>query len=232
MADSKLTEFVLRPKTGQVRSGRTIRVRTNFFEVKHFPDQNIIHYDVTVTPDVPPSLNRQVFQRFEDTFLTTTLGNVRAVYDSRKNIFAPRPYPFGEAEVFDVILPEEEGPLSGLRKRAPREFKLKIKKAAEINMKELHLYINAEKSLTANCLTGITALDILIHHRPSMMYSTAGRSFYTPAGSRELSNGIETWSGFYQSVRPTPKKMMVVVDVSTTPYHQPGLLTEKNRENS
>lgn len=49
-------------------------------------------------------------------------------------------------------------------------------------------------------------LDVLIRHLPSMMYSTVGRSFFTPADKRALPNGAEVWQGFYQSARPTVGK--------------------------
>lgn len=59
---SELTEFVLRPGMGTM--GRQIRVRSNFFEITKLPDMKIIHYDVTITPDVPPILNRIIFAEF------------------------------------------------------------------------------------------------------------------------------------------------------------------------
>lgn len=54
--------------------------------------------------------------------------------------------------------------------------------------------------------TAIMVLDVLIRHLPSMMYSTVGRSFFTPADKRALPNGAEVWQGFYQSARPTVGK--------------------------
>lgn len=49
---------------------------------------------------------------------------------------------------------------------------------------------------------GIMVLDVLIRHMPSMMYSTVGRSFFTPQDKRPLPNGAEVWQGYYQSARP------------------------------
>lgn len=219
-----LTEFVPRTRSGFGRQGRPIKVRSNFYEVTQLPDQNIIHYDVTVTPDVPPVLNRRVFQYWEDLHLSEALGNIRSVYDGRKNIFSPRALPFGEAATFEVTLPEDDGITSS--KRPPRAFKLRIKKANEINMEELHRFLAAESSLTSNCLTGIMALDVLIRHRPSMLYSTVGRSFYTPRGSRPLANGAEVWQGYYQSVRPSRGRMLINVDVSATAFYESGPLVE------
>ena len=70
------------------------------------------------------------------------------------------------------------------------------------------------------------ALDVLIRHKPSMMYTMVGRSFYTNQGSRALNGGEEVWQGYLQSVRPTPKKMMVNVDLSATAFYESGTLIE------
>ncbi|CAG8452684.1 14080_t:CDS:1, partial [Acaulospora morrowiae] len=102
----RLTELVKRPGTG--RAGRQIRVRANFFEVTSFLRNNVHHYDVTITPEVPPKLNRKIFKKFEEDN-ADTLNNIRPVFDGRKNMYSARKLPFGEHATFDVILPEDEG---------------------------------------------------------------------------------------------------------------------------
>ncbi len=198
----KVTDFVKRPSLG--RQGREIRVRANFFEVTSLPDANIHHYDVTISPDVPPSLNRKVYQQFEDINGKNNLRGILPVFDGRKNIFTCKPLPFGESATFDVTLPEEDRSTS--TKRQPRAFKIKFKKVNEINMEELQRFLAGKAQCTSNVLTGIMALDVLIRHRPSMNYVTVGRSFYSPEGSQPLSGGVEVWQGYYQSARPTPGK--------------------------
>lgn len=54
----------------------------------------------------------------------------------------------------------------------------------------------------------IMVLDVLIRHVPSTLYSTVGRSFFTPTDARPLPNGAEVWQGFYQSARPTVGKLL------------------------
>lgn len=82
-------------------------------------------------------------------------------------------------------------------------FKVKIKKVATINLEELQRFLNGKAALSNNCLAAIMSLDILIRHQPAMLYTTVGRSFYTPDGSQPLSGHLEAWQGFYQSARPT-----------------------------
>jgi N-terminal domain of argonaute len=60
---------------GNVRD--KIKVRANFFKVTALPEEDIVYYDVTITPNVPPRLNRIVFQRFVE----TNLRGFKPVYD-------------------------------------------------------------------------------------------------------------------------------------------------------
>lgn len=93
-------------------------------------------------------------------------------------------------------------------------------------------------------------LDILIRHVPSTIYSTVGRSFYTPQDSKPLPGGAEVWQGFYQSARPgvgkfpctiflqcsddaclicamlRVGKMYINLDVSATAFHEAGRLPD------
>lgn len=85
----QITQYVKRPGTG--REGRVVRVRTNFFEVITMPETNISHYDVTITPKVPPRLNRKIFNRFVEQNQVELRGT-RPVFDgmysiTKKNIF-------------------------------------------------------------------------------------------------------------------------------------------------
>nr|CAG8437835.1 8491_t:CDS:10 [Entrophospora candida] len=128
-----LTDFVERPNFGS--EGRAIRVYTNFFKITSLPEADIIHYDITITPSVPPALNRKVYKEFVELNRTGILCGIRPVFDGRKNVFAPRllPLPPGETTTImalDVLIrhqpsmnystvgrsiytPKEAGPLFG-----------------------------------------------------------------------------------------------------------------------
>ncbi|CAG8488744.1 11583_t:CDS:10 [Funneliformis caledonium] len=216
-----ISTFCRRPSVGTL--GRQIRVRSNFFEVLALPTQNIIHYDVTITPDVPPALNRKLFEEFETIHREEKLNGIRSVFDGRKNIFAPQNFPFGDAATFEVTLPENE---IVFIKRTPKIFKFKIKKTGEIYMDELHRFLQGRNSMTPNCLTVIMALDVLIRHLPSMQHVTVGRSFFTKAGAQPLFGGAEVWQGYYQSARPAQEKMLINVDLSATAFYESGPLVQ------
>lgn len=107
MSNLQLTEFVKRPNVGN--TGRATRVRANFFEVQSFPENNIHHYDITITPDVPPVINRKIWKTFEDQDGQGSLNGIKPVYDGRKNVFSSRALPLeDDAGMFEVridILP-------------------------------------------------------------------------------------------------------------------------------
>ncbi|KAF9950945.1 eukaryotic translation initiation factor 2C, 2 [Mortierella alpina] len=223
MASLHLTDVVKRPKPGSL--GRPVKIRANFFEITQLPNINVHHYDVTITPDVPPIVNRRIFEHMLVVHGKSDLESSRPVFDGRKNIFSPRKFPF-DSRTFDIILPEDEVPKGVVARRPPRVFKVKIKAAAEINLEELHRFLVGKAAMSSNCLTAIMALDILIRHKPAMLYSSVGRSFFTPEGAQALYGGVEVWNGFYQSARPTMGKMMINLDVAATAYYQSGSLLE------
>ncbi|CAG8516305.1 10444_t:CDS:10 [Funneliformis caledonium] len=200
------------------KSGINIRVRTNFFEVTKLPEANIIHYDITISPDVSPILNRKVFRELE----RSAFDVVRPVFDGRKNMFTAKPLPTGDSATYEITLRDDARATTS--KHQPKPFKIKIRKVNEINMEELSLFLKRKCSLTSNSLTAIMALDVLIRHRPSMMHETVGRSFYTPQGSQSLQGGVEVWQGYYQSARPTSGRIMMNLDVSATVFYESGQL--------
>ncbi|KAG0338651.1 hypothetical protein BG000_003640 [Podila horticola] len=213
----KLTEYVKRPGTGT--AGKRIKIRANFFEITQLPNINVTHYDVTIEPDVPPIVNRRVYEHFMTLHRVSDLGGARPVFDGRKNIFSPKVFPF-ESKTFEFVLPEDEAPKGVTPRRPPRPFRLKIKKVSEINLEELHRFLVGKAAMSNNILTAIMALDVLIRHKPAMLYSNVGRSFFTPDGAQQLYGGVEVWNGFYQSARPTIGRMMINLDVAATAYFQ------------
>ncbi len=193
------TQFIERPSLGNL--GRKILVRANFFEVISIPEANIHHYDITITPEVPPKLNRIIYQELKNLNSKDKFKGILSIYDGHKNIYTHKELPFGELSTFEIILPENND--SKLSKSHPRSFKIKIKKVNEINMEELQLFLIGKAKCTSNVLQAIMALDILIRHKPSMKYSIVGRSFFTKEFSQSLFGIVKAWQGYYQSARPT-----------------------------
>jgi hypothetical protein len=209
--------FVKRPNAG--RAGRPIRVGTNFFSITNLPKDNIIQYDVTITPDVPPAINHQVLRQFEEVNKSRLQGK-KLVYDGRKIAYSAQRMPFGDAVKADIILPERAG---GRRSKEPRKFNIKIRKVANINMHELNEFLNGKCRISPNIMSGIMALDIMFRHHPFNTFVSVGRSFFIdPQDSAPLPGGLIARQGFYQSVRPTNGQLILNVDTSATAFYGHG----------
>ncbi|KAJ3350930.1 eukaryotic translation initiation factor 2C, 2 [Entophlyctis luteolus] len=215
--------FPQRPVPG--RSGRAIQVRANFFPVQSLPQRPIHHYEVAIDPEVPPAKSRRVYQLWEDeALLSGSLGGVRPVFDGRKNVYASRALPIieGDFSEFTVDFYDNDDPLSV--RGTPKRFKLSLIKVGEIDMQRLGHFL--EGRLLETPLEAINALDILLRHRPSLIYTTVGRCFYTPDSAASIANGAQLWQGFHQSVRPTRGSLLINLDVSATAFFQAGPLIE------
>lgn len=99
MASLQLTEFVRRPGVGT--AGKAVKIRSNFFEVTKLPTVIIHHYDVSISNDLPPPVNRRIFEQLTMSYRASDLGGAQPVFDGRKNIFSAKELPF-ESRTFDV----------------------------------------------------------------------------------------------------------------------------------
>ncbi|PHT29188.1 Protein argonaute 1B [Capsicum baccatum] len=69
----------------------------------------------------------------------------------------------------------------------------------------------------------LQVLDIVLRELPTSRYCPVGRSFYSPdLGRRQpLGEGLESWSGFYQSIRPTQMGLSLNIDMCSTAFIEP-----------
>ncbi|KAF9935761.1 Eukaryotic translation initiation factor 2C [Modicella reniformis] len=200
-------------------AGQVVTVRTNVFEMM-FKDVAVSHYDVDITPTVPPAIQRRIYEEFIQNYGDTDLDGVRPVYDGRKSLFSPSEFPF-KSRTFEVILS------SDAQQRTPPVFKIKIRMVAVIKMGELQKFMERKTVINSNVQAAIMVLDVLIRHKPALLYTCIGRSFFTPEGKKPLTGPVEVWRGFYQSARPTiDGRMMINVDISATSFFQSGHLIE------
>ncbi|XP_078662873.1 protein argonaute-2-like isoform X3 [Branchiostoma floridae x Branchiostoma belcheri] len=199
-----------RPDIGN--HGRRILLRANHFKVS-MPKGDIHHYDVNIMPDkCPRRVNREIIEKMVQAY-NRIFGDLRPVFDGRKNLYTRDPLPIGTEKVeLDVTLPGDGG--------KDRHFKVSIKWVAKVSLYTLEQAL--EGRLAAIPFEAIQALDVVMRHLPSMTYTPVGRSFFSsPEGySHPLGGGREVWFGFHQSVRPSQWKMMLNIDVSATAFYK------------
>nr|CAG8488117.1 7207_t:CDS:10 [Entrophospora candida] len=216
--EPQLTSFVERPDYGEV--GRSIQVRTNFFRILDLPETNFTHYDVTITPDVPPPINRKVVGTFEAQHRNDVLGGMRLIFDGRKNIFTSRPMLLteGDAGTYEIILPEDDGIVNP--KRIPRKFTMKIRKVGMIDYRDLVRHAEGKRASINNVSKALMAIDILIRQEPSMNYVTVRGSFYTTNDNGHLFGGLEARRGYYQSAKCGQKQLYINIDITATAFYE------------
>ncbi|KAG2348507.1 Piwi-domain-containing protein [Suillus weaverae] len=85
------------------------------------------------------------------------------------------------------------------------------------NYSGLQAFIDGKQTKqTAQVLTAINVLQLIIRQAPNLKYPNNTRAFFTKdAGIQTLGGGLELWRGYFQSVRPTIGKILVNIDVST-----------------
>ncbi|CAK1540116.1 unnamed protein product [Leptosia nina] len=198
-----------RPNLGH--EGRPIMLRANHFQIS-MPRGYVHHYDVNIQPDkCPRKVNREIVDTMVKSY-NKIFGALKPVFDGRNNLYTRDPLPIGNDRVeLEVILPGEG---------KDRVFRVTIKWVAQVSLFALEEALEGRTRQIP--YDAILALDVVMRHLPSMMYTPVGRSFFSsPEGYyHPLGGGREVWFGFHQSVRPSQWKMMLNIDVSATAFYK------------
>ena len=218
-AEYKAVTFYGRPGFGS--EGKKITVKTNYFPLTSLPEADVHHYDIDITPEkCPAAILRKVFKAAVESN-REKFDAIIPIFDGRSNAFSPRRLPFA-SQTFMVVLPEDGDAAAPNPKRAPREFRMKMRHVNSVNMAEVSEYVRGRAKLSNNILTGIMAVDMIFRNQPADNFVTVGRSFFTPNERMSLGCGAEVWAGTFISARPGPNRMLLNIDVSATAFLKPG----------
>ncbi|CAN1265709.1 Protein argonaute 1 [Linum perenne] len=215
-ASSKSVRFPVRPGKGTV--GLRCVVKANHFFAE-LPDKDLHQYDVTITPEVTSrGVNRAVINQLVGLYRESHLAKRLPAYDGRKSLYTAGPLPFQSKE-FRITLTDEDDGTGGQRRE--REFKVVIKFAARADLHHLGQFLQGRQADAPQ--EALQVLDIVLRELPNSRYSPVGRSFYSPdLGRRQpLGDGLESWRGFYQSIRPTQMGLSLNIDMSSTAFIEP-----------
>ncbi|KAJ6630422.1 argonaute-like protein [Mycena sp. CBHHK59/15] len=208
------TVGVKRPDYGT--AGRPIQINVNSFNAT-IPDGSL---------NFPAALNMRLIKQLQDHVAPTIFGNTRAVFDGRKNLFAPVELDLGESHSreFDVSLPPQS--VSVNSDRPPKIYKVRLTRVAKINTEILHRFIRGQQSHDNTVNTALMALNVVIRMEPSLKFPVKGRSFFTPDNAKAIGSGLVLWRGYFQSIRPAVDRMLINVDISTGVMYKPGPLID------
>nr|DAD27035.1 TPA_asm: hypothetical protein HUJ06_028503 [Nelumbo nucifera] len=212
---SKGLMFQRRPGYGQ--AGTKYIVKANHF-VAELPDKDLNQYDVTITPEVVSRrLNRAIMAQLVKLYRETDLGMRLPAYDGRKSLYTAGLLPFTSKE-FSVTLVDEDDVLGITRER---EFKVAIKFVARADLHHLRQFLAGKQANSPQ--DSLQILDIVLREISNQRYISIGRSFYSPdiRKPQRLGNGLQSWCGFYQSIKPTQMGLTLNIDMSSTAFIEP-----------
>lgn len=215
-ASSKSMRFPMRPGKGS--TGIRCIVKANHFFAE-LPDKDLHQYDVTITPEVTSrGVNRAVLGELVKLYRDSHLGKRLPAYDGRKSLYTAGPLPFVSKEFKITLVDEDDG--TGAARRE-RDFKVVIKLASRADLHHLDMFLQGRQADAPQ--EALQVLDIVLRELPTNRYTPVGRSFYSPdLGRRQpLGEGLESWRGFYQSIRPTQMGLSLNIDMSSTAFIEP-----------
>ncbi|VAI68922.1 unnamed protein product [Triticum turgidum subsp. durum] len=214
-ASSKSVRFPLRPGMG--KCGDRCVVKANHFFAE-LPDKDLHQYDVTITPEVTSrGVNRAVIAELVKLYRQSHMNGRLPAYDGRKSLYTAGPLPF-TSRTFEIALQDEDEGLVG--GQAKRQFRVVIKYAARADLHHLAMFLAGRQPDAPQ--EALQVLDIVLRELPTAS-SPVSRSFYSPnLGRRQrLGDGLESWRGFYQSIRPTQMGLSLNIDMSSTAFIEP-----------
>ncbi|XP_060171166.1 protein argonaute 1-like [Lycium barbarum] len=215
-ASSKSMRFPLRPGKGS--NGTRCIVKANHFFAE-LPDKDLHQYDVSINPEVASrGVNRAVMEQLVKLYRESHLGKRLPAYDGRKSLYTAGPLPFVQKD-FKITLTDDDDGTGGARRE--RDFKVVIKLAARADLHHLGMFLQGRQADAPQ--EALQVLDIVLRELPTSRYCPVGRSFYSPdLGRRQpLGEGLESWRGFYQSIRPTQMGLSLNIDMSSTAFIEP-----------
>ncbi|XP_065940936.1 protein argonaute-2 isoform X4 [Magallana gigas] len=208
----KPSDFICPPRPNYGTEGKPILLRANHFQVR-IPKGVLHHYDISIVPDkCPRRVNREIIETMVTAYSQKIFSGQKPVFDGRKNLYSREPLPIGREKVdLEVTLPGEG---------KDRVFKVGIKWVTQVSLYALEEALEGRAQQIS--YESIQALDVIMRHLPSMIYTPVGRSFFSPPEGYDhpLGGGREVWFGFHQSVRPSHWKMMLNIDVSATAFYK------------
>ncbi|KAM7255757.1 hypothetical protein ACFE04_011498 [Oxalis oulophora] len=215
-SSSKALSFAQRPGFGQV--GTKCIVKANHF-IAQLPEKDLNHYDVTITPEVASrNVNRAIIAELVRLYKESDLGMRLPAYDGRKSLYTAGELPFAWKE-FTIKLIDQDDRSTGPKR--VREYKVVIKFVARANMHHLGEFLAGKRADHAQ--DALQILDIVLRELSNRRYCPIGRSFFSPhiRAPQRLGEGLESWCGFYQSIRPTQMGLSLNIDMASAAFIEP-----------
>ncbi|KAL7189604.1 hypothetical protein ACSBR1_039284 [Camellia fascicularis] len=208
---------VLHRRPGYGQLGTKCLVKANHF-LAEISEGDLTQYSVKIIPEVNSTkLNKAIMAQLVKLHRDTDLGKMLPVYDGRGALYTAGLMPF-TLKKFTIILADGDESI-GMAKE--REFKVTIKFVAHASMHQLRELLSGKQVDTP--LEALKIIDIVLRELAAQRYVSIGRFFYSPNINRPqpLGNGLQSWRGFYQSIKPTQMGLSLNIDMSATAFIEP-----------
>ncbi|KAI0767246.1 Piwi-domain-containing protein [Fomes fomentarius] len=227
-------DLPVRPDFGT--AGTQIKLRTNFFPI-NVPKGPIYEYDVTIDPPANNKrLKKRIFYLAEQSNEWRQAGMTNKVaHDNSEKIYSAIELP--TLLVIQITYTEEDDE-DRQQPREPKDYTMTIKFIHATETQGLLRYLEGQMDYrNYDFAPVVNAMNIILSAHPSRVVGggvQVGRNRYFHPNQAvrpfHLGGGLEAWRGFYSSVRPAWKQLMVNVNVCTTAFYTPGNLAEKMLE--
>ncbi|KAG6897857.1 hypothetical protein C0992_009995 [Termitomyces sp. T32_za158] len=208
----------LRPGYGTL--GTQITLRANFFPLK-LPKGPIYDYVVDISPKT--DINRikgRIFELLEQSPAVTPHLPYIAHDRSQRLVSAKK-----LAQPMNIQVPFFESPDKSPKPGA-KVYMINIKFERELNPARLTDFMSGKaESRDYDPLPFVSALNLVLQQNASRNGVRVGKNrYFFPASSQSvnLGTGVEAFQGFYTSVRPSYKQLLVNVNVCMTAFVVPG----------
>ncbi|XP_047310105.1 protein argonaute 10 [Impatiens glandulifera] len=215
-SSTKSSSFAPRPGYGQL--GTKCIVKANHF-LTELPNKDLNQYDVTIIPEVASrTVNRAIIAELVKVYRESDLGRRLPAYDGRKSLYTAGELPFTWKEFKIKIVDEDDG-ITGPKRE--REYKVVIKFVARANMYQLSQFLAGKRADGPK--EALQILDVVLRELSMKRYCPVGRSFFSPdiRKPQRLGEGLESWCGFYQSIRPTQMGLSLNIDMASAAFIEP-----------
>ncbi|KAF7806343.1 protein argonaute PNH1-like [Senna tora] len=206
---SSCKSLVFHPRPGYGQLGTKCVVKANHF-LADISASDLSHYSVKITPEVTcRKISKAIIAELVRLHRNTDLGMRLPVYDGGRNLYTAGLLPFAHKE-FSIILTQDDEATGITRER---EFRVRIKFAARVSMHQLRELLSGKQVDTPQ--EALTIIDIV--------YVSVGRFLYSGdiKKPQQLGGGLESWRGFYQSIRPTQMGLSLNIDMSSMAFIEP-----------
>ncbi|KAH0830397.1 hypothetical protein J3R83DRAFT_1791 [Lanmaoa asiatica] len=208
---------------------RRLQVITNSFKITGLPKKPYYQYDAFGDERVSKDSRRriEVFERLQN-HTQPGLFKPKVIYDSDAIAYSSFVLSFGNSATFDVNMTDRPPREGAGQPRGVIAVTLKRVDAAPITFEDLQRLLDGRTTqLSPRAAVALNLIQLIVRQGPNLKYPNNVRAFFCrEAGSRALGGGLEIMKGYFQSVRPALRTLLVNVDTSCGIIYQEGPMQE------